>query len=93
LFNEAGLTPRISQIAEEKQTIIGLVAAELGAAIVPRWTSRLSNTGVKFVKLTTNSTVGRLPLSAAWARGSRDGVRDQMLDMIRDNLSTYSANS
>ncbi|MEP7457401.1 LysR family transcriptional regulator [Phyllobacterium sp. SB3] len=93
LFNEAGLTPRISQIAEEKQTIIGLVAAELGAAIVPRWTSRLSNAGVKFVRLTTNSTMGRLPLSAAWARGSRDGVRDQMLDMIRENLSIYSANS
>jgi hypothetical protein len=38
LFKQAGLRPNISQVAEEKQTIINLVAARLRLAIVPRWT-------------------------------------------------------
>lgn len=39
LFTDVGLRPRIAQIADEKQTIINLVAAGIGSAIVPRWTS------------------------------------------------------
>src|SRR6266496_2420488 len=41
LFAKAGLPARIVQLADEKQTIVNLVAAELGVAIVPRWTSRM----------------------------------------------------
>ena len=40
-FRQAGLRPTISQVAEEKQTIVNLVAAKVGLAIVPRWASRL----------------------------------------------------
>ena len=36
LFAAAGLQARIVQLANEKQTIVNLVAAELGVAIVPR---------------------------------------------------------
>ena len=36
LFSEAGLEARIVQIADEKQTIVNLVSAELGVAIVPQ---------------------------------------------------------
>jgi DNA-binding transcriptional LysR family regulator len=43
LFAEAGLEARIVQIADEKQTIVNLVAAELGVAIVPKWTSRMAH--------------------------------------------------
>ena len=51
LFAEAGLQPRIAQIADEKQTIVNLVAAELGVAIVPRWTSRMATPGVRYIPL------------------------------------------
>src|SRR5437870_5465179 len=51
LFERAGLRPTISQIAEEKQTIVHLVAAKVGLAIVPRWTARLKVAGVRFVPL------------------------------------------
>src|SRR5207253_11243398 len=40
LFAEAGCEARVAQIADEKQTIVNLVSAGLGVAIVPRWTSR-----------------------------------------------------
>ena len=91
LFEEAGLPPRVVQIADEKQTIVNLVAARLGVAIVPRWTSRMAIAGVKFVplKLTRGGALGRLPLAAAWLRGSRDPVRESMLAVLETRLRQY----
>jgi DNA-binding transcriptional LysR family regulator len=92
LFEQAGLTPRIVQRADEKQTIVNLVATRLGIAIVPRWTSRMAVPGVRFVplKLAGGSLSGRLPLAAAWLRGSRDPVRDSMLAVLDAKLRSYS---
>jgi DNA-binding transcriptional LysR family regulator len=89
LFAEAGLQARIVQIADEKQTIINLVAAELGVAIVPRWTSRMAARGVRYVKLAA-SDMNKLPLAAAWTRGTRDSIRDEMLETLRAHLSGYA---
>jgi len=92
LFEEAGLPPRVVQIADEKQTIVNLVAARLGVAIVPRWTSRMAISGVRFVplKLRSSGPLGRLPLAAAWLRGSRDPVRDSMLAILETRLRKYA---
>jgi DNA-binding transcriptional LysR family regulator len=93
LFAEAGLPAHIAQLAEEKQTIIGLVAAGLGVAIVPRWTSRMAAKGVTYVALRTQKSaemMNKLPLAAAWIRGSRDDVRDAMLATLRAGLGAYS---
>jgi DNA-binding transcriptional LysR family regulator len=51
LFAETGLQARIALYAEEKYTIVNLVAAELGVAIVPLWTSRMPATGVRYILL------------------------------------------
>lgn len=92
LFAEAGLHAQIAQIAEEKQTIVNLVAAELGVAIVPRWTARMAAAGVRYIPLKPAGagTMNKLPLAAAWVRGSRDPVRDDMLDMLRKGLAAYA---
>ncbi len=60
----------IGQIANEKQTIINLVAAELGAAIVPRWTAQLGAAGVVFqaIALKEGMALRTLPLSIAYLR-------------------------
>ena len=89
LFAEAHLQPHIAQYAEEKQTIVNLVAADLGVAIVPRWTSRISSRGVCYVPLEASGEY-RLPLAAAWARGSRDSTRDEMLKMLQADLAGYA---
>lgn len=89
LFAEARLKPRIVQYAEEKQTIINFVAADIGVAIVPRWTSRLSSRGVRYVPLRPIGEY-RLPLPAAWPRGSRDATRDAMLEMLKAGLAGYA---
>ena len=91
LFAEAGLHARIAQVAEEKQTIINLVAAGLGVAIVPRWTSRMATQGVRYIPLESASgSLNKLPLAAAWLRGSRDAVRDEMIHTLQASLGHYA---
>ena len=89
LFAEAGFEANIVQIADEKQTIVNLVAAKRGVAIVPRWTSRMAAHGVRYVRLAA-SDMNKLPLAAAWTRGARDPVRDEMLAMLQANLPGYA---
>ena len=92
LFAESGLQPRIAQMADEKQTIVNLVAAGLGVAIVPRWTSRMATRAVRYLPLTLQGPkMRKLPLAAAWLRGSRDPVRDAMLTTLREGLAVYGA--
>ena len=89
LFAEAGFEARIAQIAEEKQTIVNLVAAQLGVAIVPKWTSRMAARGVRYVRLAA-SEMNKLPLAAAWTRGTRDPIRDHMMEILKAHLSRYA---
>ncbi len=92
LFAEAGLTPRIAQIADEKQTIVNLVAARLGAAIVPRWASRMAVRGVKYVPLEAAAPRARehLPLAAAWMRDVRDPIREAIVATLRERVAAYA---
>ncbi|MBI2715589.1 MAG: LysR family transcriptional regulator [Rhizobiales bacterium] len=93
LFEQAGLRPTISQVAEEKQTIVNLVAAKVGLAIVPRWASRFAVAGVRFVPLIVKQAedLKILPLAVAWLRESRDPLREEMLAVLRLRLQTYAA--
>ncbi|QCJ01074.1 LysR family transcriptional regulator [Agrobacterium larrymoorei] len=95
MFAEAGLRPCIAQVADEKQTIINLVAAGIGSALVPRWTSKLVLDGVKYIPLrvTEKGRPDRLPLAVAWVKAVRDPRRDQMLEVLEDNLERYAANA
>ncbi|HRM73215.1 MAG TPA: LysR family substrate-binding domain-containing protein, partial [Paracoccus sp. (in: a-proteobacteria)] len=103
LFTDAGLTARVdrlapraefearvAQIAEEKHTIVNLVATGTGLAIVPRWASRIAVPGVRFVPLILpeGAMRGKLILAAAWARGTRDDQRDALLAVLDENLQS-----
>ncbi|MFW2590180.1 LysR substrate-binding domain-containing protein [Sagittula sp. SSi028] len=89
LFVDAGLTARIAQVAEEKHTIVNLVSAGTGLAIVPRWTSRLQVPGVSFVPLSLPEGMvhSKLILAVAWTRGTRDPMRDRFLDVLERHLA------
>jgi len=45
--------------------------------------------GVRYIPLEA-SDMNRLPLAAAWSRGTRDPVRDEMLAMLRASLARYA---
>jgi hypothetical protein len=34
--------------------------------------------------------MNRLPLAAAWTRGTRDPIRDDLLDVLKTQLSRYA---
>ena len=93
LYEEAGLDPNVAQVADEKQTIVHLVAAGLGIAIVPRWTARMTVEGVVYVPLVIPKTtrVSQLPLAAVWMRDSRDVLRDDLLRTLMDNIDRYAS--
>jgi DNA-binding transcriptional LysR family regulator len=95
LFAEAGLTARVAQVAEEKHTIVNLVATGAGLAIVPRWTSHLAVPGVCFVPLALppGTTRSKLILAAAWTRGTRDAHRDALLVVLDKNLKAIEASA
>ncbi|MDE2018668.1 MAG: LysR family substrate-binding domain-containing protein, partial [Hyphomicrobiales bacterium] len=93
LFREAGLAPGPILRADEKQTILGMVAAGLGLAIVPRWASRMALRGVRFVPIARpreRAALDLLPLAAAWVRGSRDPARDAVLALVEERLAAYA---
>jgi DNA-binding transcriptional LysR family regulator len=70
LCAEAGFTPRVAQEARRMETIVRLVDAGLGVALVPTWTSaRQWSRDVVYVKLQSRSPLSRLVLAAVW-RGS-----------------------
>ncbi len=91
LFNQAGLKPVIAQQAEEKQTIVNLVGAEVGAALVPQWTSRIGVDQVIYRPLVDakGDAVSELPLALAWVAGTKDSYRDKLAEIVRNNLARY----
>lgn len=93
IFAQAGIHPRIAQVADEKQTIINLVAAGIGCAVVPRWTSKLTVSGVRYIPL--RSLDGRplktLPLAVAWVKAVRHQARDAVLDLLDRYADRYAA--
>ncbi len=93
LFLDASLEPMIAQRAQEKQTIVNMVSAEIGAAIVPYWTSRSAVQGVIYRPLVDLSgrRIRELPLSAAWLKGTHDHFRDELIALLRANLERYSS--
>lgn len=92
LFQNEGLTARIVQIAEEKQTIVSLVGSGVGLAIVPRWASRLGVGGVRFVALhlPEGSARTKLALSAVWLRNTRHVERGHFLEVLRGRIDSLA---
>lgn len=79
-FRDAGLTPRISQEAIQMQTIIALVSANLGMALVPASMSKLKRDGVVYLPLTT--TPAQLEIGVAWRKDNASPVLHAFLNQL-----------
>jgi DNA-binding transcriptional LysR family regulator len=80
-FHEAGVTPRIAQEAIQMQTIVGLVSAGMGIALVPQSVSNLRRPGVEYRPL-----AGKVPLvetGLAWRRDNASPVLQAFLELMK----------
>ena len=80
-FRDAGLTPRIGQEAIQMQTIVGLVSAGMGIALVPQSVSNLKRPGVEYRALSGKTP--RVETGLAWRRDNASPVLRSFLELLR----------
>ena len=84
-----GFSPRVENEPNSMQTILSLVEAEEGVAIVPASTSNLRSNGVQFVRLLPDSLF--LDLVVAWPLGEPSVVLRTFLDFLSANEDAIRA--
>ena len=85
LCADAGFTPRVRHEVEETSTLVTLVAAGLGAAIVPAPTSALDIAGVVYRPLQPRSL--GVELVAAWPASAHDQLVRRVIEALRESAT------
>ena len=80
-FGSAGVTPAIGQQAIQMQTIVSLVSAGMGMALVPQSVSNLMRPGVAYHALRERTPL--VETGCAWRRDNGSPVLQGFLDLIR----------
>lgn len=83
VFGDAGLTPEIGQQAIQMQTIVSLVSAGMGLALVPQSVSNLMRSGVEYRALLDPTP--QVETGIAWRRDNRSPVLAGFLELLRKN--------
>ena len=84
-YHDAGLTPRIGQEAIQMQTIVGLVSAGMGIALVPQSVSNLKRPGVTYRALSGTTAV--IETGLAWRRDNSSPVLRAFLELLEKTTS------
>jgi DNA-binding transcriptional LysR family regulator len=84
-----GFSPRVENEPNSMQTILSLVEAEEGVAIVPASSSSLRSNGVQFVRLVPDNFY--LDLIVAWPPGEAPAVLRTFLDFLSANADAIRA--
>jgi DNA-binding transcriptional LysR family regulator len=80
-FRAAGLAPAIGQEAIQMQTIVSLVSAGMGVALVPQSVSNLMRPGVEYRALAQGSAMVETGL--VWRRDNASPVLQGFLELLR----------
>ena len=83
-FRAAGITPEIGQEAIQMQTIVGLVSAGMGLALVPQSVSKLMRPGVEYRAL--RDTTPLVETGLAWRRDNPSPVLQGFLELLRKTI-------
>jgi DNA-binding transcriptional LysR family regulator len=86
-----GFRPRVVQSASESFTVVALVAAGMGIAVVPSGSTETRVGGVAYLPLGVPEA--RWRVGAAWVTSSPSSVRDAFLRLLRESLARGSAHS
>jgi len=84
VFRAGGITPAIEQEAIQMQTIVSLVSAGMGIALVPQSVGKLRRPGVQYLPLAHITSLVETGL--AWRRDNASPVLNGFLDLIRKEL-------
>ncbi|USX28108.1 LysR family transcriptional regulator [Oxalobacteraceae bacterium OTU3CINTB1] len=84
VFRDAGITPEIGQQAIQMQTIVSLVSAGMGMALVPQSVSNLMRPGVEYRALADTGPLVETGL--AWRRDNASPVLRGFLELLNKNL-------
>lgn len=84
VFRAAGITPAIGQEAIQMQTIVSLVSAGMGIALVPQSVSNLRRPGVEYHPLVQETPLVETGL--AWRRDNASPVLKGFLDLMKKSL-------
>lgn len=79
-FRQQGITPAVSQEAIQMQTIIALVSAGMGIALVPQSVSNLQRPGVSYHALTDIDA--QIDIGVAWRKDNASPVLTQFLEQL-----------
>jgi DNA-binding transcriptional LysR family regulator len=93
-YGAAGLTPRIGQEAIQMQTIVSLVSAGMGVALVPQSLRHLRRTGVVYRPLLESGPVVETGL--VWRAAEVSPVLAGFIDIVRAHVAAvppYPPNS
>ena len=82
-FRDQGITPHVGQEAIQMQTIIGMVSAGMGIALVPQSVSNLKRPGVAYKPLA--AATPWIETGIAWRRDNASPVLHSFLDSLRKN--------
>lgn len=94
-FEDIGVQPNVVQEATEKQTIISMVAAGMGVALVPEWVAKLQMAGVVYRPLDYVPADPAPPealLGVCWRRHQQFEARDRFLTYLRSFRSRGDGN-
>ena len=84
-----GFSPRVENEPNSMQTILSLVEAEEGVAIVPASSSSLRSNGVQFIRLVPDNLY--LDLIVAWPLGEASAVLRTFLDFLDGHADAIRA--
>lgn len=80
LCQQAGFSPNVVQEAMQMQTIVSLVAGEIGVAIVPVSLQNLQRTGVVYKPL--EEPIPYAEVAVAWRKGDLSAIAERFLDIV-----------
>ncbi|SDH60554.1 DNA-binding transcriptional regulator, LysR family [Paraburkholderia phenazinium] len=88
-YGVAGLTPRIAQEAIQMQTIVSLVSAGMGVALVPQSLRNLRRTGVVYRPL--RESVPAIETGLVWRTAQVSPVLAGFIGIVRAHAATVEA--
>lgn len=86
----AGFSPRVALEAWQMPTMVSLVAAGMGIAILPSQIKNIPLRGVIYRELSDKSEHLELEIALAWRRDSRSILRDKFIEVVTKELDTPS---